>query len=83
MKAAYDLFSKEFPALPYPKPEYFKEAVTTLGMRNEKMRGFEVSKVLDQSFVQSAADRGLDKSKPPRLPSAAERSIAAPAGAAR
>jgi NitT/TauT family transport system substrate-binding protein len=61
MNAAYDFYSKEFPALPYPKLEYFKEAVTTLGSNNEKMANFDVSKVLDQSFVQSAADRGLDK----------------------
>jgi len=62
MNTAYDFFSKEFPSLPYPKPEYFREAVTTLGSNNEKMRNFDVTKVLDQSFVQSAADRGLDKS---------------------
>jgi len=61
MNAAYDFFSKEFPSLPYSKPEYFAEAVTTLGKSNEKMGDFDLSKVLDQSFVQSAADRGLDK----------------------
>lgn len=59
LNAAYEFFSKEFPSLPYPKPEYFAEAITTLGKNNEKMRNFDVSKVLDQSFVQSAADRGL------------------------
>lgn len=63
MSAAYDFYAKEFPSLPYPKAEYFQEAVTTLGKNNEKVASFDLSKVLDQSFVQSAADRGLDKAK--------------------
>ena len=61
MNAAYDFYTKEFPSLPYPKPEYFQEAVTTLGKNNEKVASIDLNKVLDQSFVQSAADRGLDK----------------------
>jgi len=61
MNAAYDFYSKLFPSLPYPKPEYFQEAVATLGKSNEKMRNFDVSKVLDPSLVQSAADRHLDQ----------------------
>jgi NitT/TauT family transport system substrate-binding protein len=59
MQAAYDFYSKEFPALPFPRPEYFAEAVSTLGKANEKVRDFDLTKVLDQSMVQSAADRGL------------------------
>jgi hypothetical protein len=59
MSAAYDFYAKEFPAAPYPKPEYFAEAVATLGKGNENVRTFDLSKVLDQSYVQSAVDRGL------------------------
>ncbi|HEX6512956.1 MAG TPA: ABC transporter substrate-binding protein, partial [Chloroflexota bacterium] len=61
MQAAYDFYAKLFPTLPYPKPEYFQEAMATLGKNNEKMRGFDLNSVLDLSLVQSAADRKLDQ----------------------
>ncbi|HLG69846.1 MAG TPA: ABC transporter substrate-binding protein [Chloroflexota bacterium] len=61
--ATYDYYREGvFPALPYPKPEYFKDAQELGGEVNPKVRDFDVSKILDSSFVQSAADRGLDKS---------------------
>jgi NitT/TauT family transport system substrate-binding protein len=62
LNAAYDVFAgKIFPALPFPKAEFFQEAVNTLGKSNEKVRSFDINTALDSSFVQSAADRGLDR----------------------
>jgi NitT/TauT family transport system substrate-binding protein len=62
MNAGYDFYSKEFPSLPYSKPEYFQEAITTLSKNNEKIKTFDLSRVLDESLIKSAADRGLDRS---------------------
>ncbi len=49
------------PALPYPKPEHFADALDEVAKRNEKAKGFQIGKILDDSFVRSAAERGLDK----------------------
>jgi NitT/TauT family transport system substrate-binding protein len=60
--ATYEFFkSGVFPALPYPKVDYFDDAKQTVGEQNPKVLSFDISKILDPSFVQSAADRGLDK----------------------
>ena len=50
------------PALPFPKPEQFTDSVDTLAKQNPKAKTFDLNAFLDPSFVQSAADRGLDKS---------------------
>ena len=34
---------------------------TEIAKKNEAAKGFDVNKILDQSLVQSAADRHLDK----------------------
>jgi len=61
--ATYEFYkSGVFPALPYPKIDYFADAKQTVGEKNPKVLNFDISKILDPSFVQSAADRGLDKS---------------------
>lgn len=62
LNATYDFFALEVaPALPYITEDQFKEAIAELGKKNEKIKGFDASKVIDPSFVKSAADRGLDK----------------------
>jgi NitT/TauT family transport system substrate-binding protein len=61
MNAAWDFYSKEFPSQPFAKPEYFQEAISTLSKNNDKVKSFDLGKVLDASYVQSAIDRGLDK----------------------
>jgi NitT/TauT family transport system substrate-binding protein len=59
---AYDFYLTQVtPALPFPKPELFADAQTTLAKRNPKIKDLDVKTMLDASFVQSAADRGLDK----------------------
>ena len=62
MGAAYDFYTNEvIPAQPFPRPELFGDAITALAARNDKVKGFDASKIVDQSFVQKAIDRGLDK----------------------
>lgn len=50
-----------FPALPYAKLDQFNDITPELAKRNDKAKTYDVSTMLDGSFVQSAADRGLDK----------------------
>ena len=50
-----------FPALPYPKLDQFNDIVPELAKRNDKAKTFDVSKMLDDSLVQNAADRKLDQ----------------------
>ena len=59
---AFDFYLNEVtPALPFPKPELFADAQATLSRTNPKVKDLDVKTMLDASFVQSAADRGLDK----------------------
>jgi NitT/TauT family transport system substrate-binding protein len=59
---AVDFYVGEvFPALPYPRPELFVDAQAVLGASNAKVKTIDVKTILDDSFVKSAADRGVDK----------------------
>lgn len=59
---AYEFYTKEVtPTLPYPRPEQFADAQAELGKKNDKVKNLDLKTLLDPSFVQSAADRGLDK----------------------
>lgn len=60
MGIAYDFYANEVAqVLPYPKPEQFKDAVDALAATNPKIRDVNLGTMLDPSFVQNAADRGL------------------------
>jgi len=62
MVPSYEFYANEtMPSLPYPKPDQFKDSIDQLSVKNDKLKGFDVTKMLDDSFVKSAADRGLDK----------------------
>jgi NitT/TauT family transport system substrate-binding protein len=62
MEAAYDYFANQvFPALPYPTVEQYTDAKAALGVKNDAVKNFDVASMLDRSFVDSAAQRGLDK----------------------
>jgi len=62
MGATYDFYAQLVTATqPFPKPEMFADAQTILGAKSDKVKSYDVSKMLDTSFVQSAVDRGLDK----------------------
>jgi NitT/TauT family transport system substrate-binding protein len=60
MGLAYDFFANEVvQPLPFPRPEQFKDSIETLSGSNPKIREVDLGRLLDASFVQSAADRGL------------------------
>jgi NitT/TauT family transport system substrate-binding protein len=62
MAATYDFYAKLVTtSQPFPKPEMFADAQIILGASNAAVKTYDVSKMLDASFVQSAVDRGLDK----------------------
>ncbi len=62
MSVAYDFFSQRVAAsLPFSSPANFKDAQDTLGKTNAAVKSFDVTKLIDNSYVQSAADRGLGK----------------------
>jgi NitT/TauT family transport system substrate-binding protein len=46
---------------PFPDPKLWADAQDVLGAKSDKIKGFDVSKMVDPSFVQSAIDRGLNK----------------------
>jgi NitT/TauT family transport system substrate-binding protein len=62
LDAAYDYWvGKTMPELPFPKPEQFPDSVATIAEKNPAAKNYDLTKLLDASFVQSAADRGVNK----------------------
>ena len=60
MGVAYDFYANEVAqVLPYPKAEQFNDAIAALSVTNPKIKDVDLGKLLDPSFVQNAADRGL------------------------
>ncbi|HLY65539.1 MAG TPA: ABC transporter substrate-binding protein [Chloroflexota bacterium] len=50
-----------FPALPDAKPDQYTDAQQILGASNTPVKSYNVSTMLDDSLVQNAGSRGLDK----------------------
>jgi len=50
-----------FPNAPAIHKEDFADAVEVLGPTNPAVKNYDLTKLIDNSLVQSAADRGLDK----------------------
>ncbi|HLG70295.1 MAG TPA: ABC transporter substrate-binding protein [Chloroflexota bacterium] len=61
MGAVYDFYIPLTPTLPFPKTELFGPAIDQLAKQNPKVKDVDLNKVIDASFVQSAADRHLDQ----------------------
>jgi ABC-type nitrate/sulfonate/bicarbonate transport system substrate-binding protein len=62
MDVTYEFYAKEvLTELPFPKPEQFKDSVEQLTVTNPRVREVDLGKLLDTSFVQNAADRGLGR----------------------
>src|ERR1051326_3096593 len=60
----YDYFVQNVtPSQPIPKPEQFTEVVASMARTNDSVKNVDIEKALDPSLVQSALDRGLDKSQ--------------------
>jgi len=62
MGATYDFYAQLVTAnQPFSRPEMFADSQITLGATNAAVKSYDIAKMLDTSFVQSAVDRGLDK----------------------
>jgi NitT/TauT family transport system substrate-binding protein len=61
MGIVYDYYLPTTPTLPYPRPELFSAAVEELSKENPRMKDVDLNKIVDASFIQSAADRKLDE----------------------
>ncbi len=60
LNAAYDFYSKSVvPLTPEVRVDHFADSVTTLGVTNEKVKAFDLAKLIDNSFVADAVKRGL------------------------
>jgi ABC-type nitrate/sulfonate/bicarbonate transport system substrate-binding protein len=60
-QATYDYFQPIILAQPFPKPEQFADVAQVLGEVNPKVKGLDLSTVLDDSLVKSAVDRGIGR----------------------
>lgn len=58
---AYYTQDKVMPRLPYPRPELYKATLDALCKKTQQACNFDISKLLDTSFVQDADKRGLGK----------------------
>lgn len=61
LDATYDYYRGILQAVPYTRPEQFVDILPVLASKNEKLAGFDVSKILDNSFLSDAEARGLAK----------------------
>ncbi len=60
MAATWEYYSRAVrPELPYPRAEQFSDPIAELAKKNEKVKQLDLTKIIDSSFVRSAADRGL------------------------
>ena len=58
----YDFYTQNvFPSEPYPLAEDFSAVLPPIAKTNPAVAGFDLNRMLDLSFVQSAVDRGLDR----------------------
>ena len=58
MHLSWNYFAKQVvPAVPYPRVEQFTASLAEMATGNEKLAGYDVSKMLDDSFLHSASAR--------------------------
>jgi hypothetical protein len=46
--------------VPLPAPEQYADAITELSKKNSAAENFDVTRIFDLSFVNSAVSRGLN-----------------------
>ncbi|HLG74351.1 MAG TPA: ABC transporter substrate-binding protein [Chloroflexota bacterium] len=65
MGSVWDAYSSSglWPNVPYATPEMFADAKEVIAATNPKMADYDVTKLLDNSFVKSAEERGLTGKK--------------------
>ncbi len=60
--ATYDFFAKSVvPSVPMPEAKQFADSISILSEKNDKVKGFDISKYIDTSYIQKAVALGLDK----------------------
>ncbi len=59
--ATYDFSMKIFPDYPHITKEAFGDAVKVLSKKTPKVADFDLTKIIDDSLIKSASDRGLAK----------------------
>jgi ABC-type nitrate/sulfonate/bicarbonate transport system substrate-binding protein len=52
-----------YASVPWVRPEAFNDSLQLLAASNDKLQGFDPNTIIDNSFVQSAQDRGLTSSQ--------------------
>jgi NitT/TauT family transport system substrate-binding protein len=57
MTMSFDYITRTIPDVPYPRVEQFTDLLAEMSNTNEKLRGLDVSKFLDDSFLRDAARR--------------------------
>jgi NitT/TauT family transport system substrate-binding protein len=62
--ATYDFFIGEVvPSVPTPTAAQFTNAISILSQQNDKLKGFDVARFIDASYLDNSLKRGLDKSR--------------------
>jgi hypothetical protein len=62
--ATYDFFMGEVvPSVPTPTAAQFANAISILSQQNDKLKGFDVARFIDTSYLDNSLKRGLDKSQ--------------------
>ena len=62
VEATYDYFigsGTVVPSVPTPTAAQFADSIALLAQKDDKVKGFDMSRYIDPSFVQSAQQRGL------------------------
>jgi len=60
--ATYDFFARSVvPSVPLPEAKQFADSISILSDKNDKVKGFDISKFIDTSYIQKAVALGLDK----------------------
>ena len=62
--ATYDFFiGQVVPNVPVPTAAQFAQSISILSQQNDKVRGFDVARFIDTSYLDNSLKRGLDKSR--------------------
>jgi NitT/TauT family transport system substrate-binding protein len=62
--ATYDFFiGQVVPNVPTPTAAQFADGISILSRQNDKLKGFEVARFIDASYLDNSLKRGLDKSR--------------------
>jgi NitT/TauT family transport system substrate-binding protein len=60
MRTTWDYYSKEVrQSLPVPKLDQFRDTAAEMGKKNDKIASLDIARLLDASFVENTAARGL------------------------